>query len=115
MQPAEEIGSLCRARGVTFLLDAAQTLGVLPVHPLALNADLMAFPGHKGLLGPMGTGGLWIRPGITLAPYREGGTGSRSESPLQPEENARPLRKRHDEPARHRRIARRGALCARPR
>ena len=86
VQPAEEIGSLCRARGVTFLLDAAQTLGVLPVHPLALNADLMAFPGHKGLLGPMGTGGLWIRPGITLAPYREGGTGSRSESPLQPEE-----------------------------
>lgn len=86
VQPAAEIGALCRERGVLFLLDAAQTLGVEPVHPEALCADLLAFPGHKGLLGPMGTGGLWLREGITLSPFREGGTGSRSESPLQPDE-----------------------------
>lgn len=86
VQPAAEIGALCREKGVCFLLDAAQTMGVLPVLPEALCADMIAFPGHKGLLGPMGTGGLWIRPGLTLRPYREGGTGSRSDSPLQPEE-----------------------------
>lgn len=86
LQPAAEIGAVCRAKGVTFLLDAAQTLGTHRVRPATLGADLMAFPGHKGLLGPMGTGGLWIRPGLELMPYREGGTGSRSESPLQPEE-----------------------------
>lgn len=86
VQPAAEIGALCREKGVCFLLDAAQTMGVVPVLPEALCADMIAFPGHKGLLGPMGTGGLWIRPGLTLHPYREGGTGSRSDSPLQPEE-----------------------------
>ena len=86
LQPAAEIGALCREKGVCFLLDAAQTLGIAPVYPEALCADLIAFPGHKGLLGPMGTGGLWIRPGLTLRPYREGGTGSRSDSPLQPDE-----------------------------
>lgn len=86
LQPAAEIGALCREKGALFLLDAAQTLGVEPVHPEALCADLLAFPGHKGLLGPMGTGGLWLREGLTLSPYREGGTGSRSESPLQPDD-----------------------------
>lgn len=86
LQPAAEIGALCREKGALFLLDAAQTLGVESVHPEALCADLLAFPGHKGLLGPMGTGGLWLREGLTLSPYREGGTGSRSESPLQPDD-----------------------------
>lgn len=86
VQPAAEIGALCREKGVPFLLDAAQTMGVLPVEPEALCADMIAFPGHKGLLGPMGTGALWLRPGLSLAPFREGGTGSRSESPLQPQE-----------------------------
>ena len=49
LQPAAEIGALCREKGALFLLDAAQTLGVEPVHPEALCADLLAFPGHKGL------------------------------------------------------------------
>ena len=51
----------------------------------ALGCDLYAFPGHKSLLGPMGTGGLYIRPGLSLRPLREGGTGTDSESVLQPE------------------------------
>ena len=86
IQPVEEIGRLCRKKGVYFLLDAAQTIGILPVHPKTLQADMVAFPGHKALLGPMGTGALWIREGIELTPFREGGTGSASESPYQPNE-----------------------------
>lgn len=86
VQPIAEIGSVCRPRGVKLLVDAAQTIGVLPVKPDTLGADLLAFPGHKALFGPMGTGALWVREGIDLVPYREGGTGSQSESVDQPEE-----------------------------
>ncbi|MDR1570381.1 MAG: aminotransferase class V-fold PLP-dependent enzyme [Oscillospiraceae bacterium] len=85
-QPVKEIGAVARKHGIIFLLDAAQSLGVLPVHPLDIGADMVAFPGHKGLLGPFGTGGLYIRPGLELVPFREGGTGSSSESMLQPSE-----------------------------
>ena len=78
-QPLEEIGKLCRARGVWLLVDAAQSVGHLPYalddHPF----DLLAFCGHKGLCGPMGTGGLYVREGIPLAAVLRGGTGSHSE------------------------------------
>jgi cysteine desulfurase / selenocysteine lyase len=86
IQPVEEIGRICRERGVLFLLDAAQSLGHIPVNAAAINADLVAFPGHKGLLGPTGTGGLYIRPGVEalMRTTREGGTGSRSELDVQP-------------------------------
>lgn len=86
VQPAAEIGALCRARGVAFVLDAAQSLGHVQVDARALHADFIAFPGHKGLLGPTGTGGLYIRPGAEhlLDPVRQGGTGSRSEADVQP-------------------------------
>ena len=86
VQPVAEIGAACRARGVLFLVDAAQTIGVLPVRPEAMQADLVAFPGHKALFGPTGTGALWIGERVELAPFREGGTGSQSESVYQPEE-----------------------------
>ncbi len=86
VQPAAEIGAVCRRHGVPLLLDAAQTIGVLPVLPLSMDVDLVAFPGHKALMGPTGTGGLWIRKGVDPRPLREGGTGSRSESVLQPTE-----------------------------
>lgn len=86
VQPVAEIGALCKRRGVLMLVDAAQTIGILPVHPDALNADLLAFPGHKALFGPMGTGVLWVREGLELTSLREGGTGSRSDSVYQPEE-----------------------------
>ena len=86
VQDIAEIGRICRKNGVTFLVDAAQTLGHFPVDVQQMNIDLLAFPGHKGLLGPLGTGGLYIRPGLeeTLAPAREGGTGSQSESDIHP-------------------------------
>ena len=86
IQPVAAIGRLAKNRGIRFLIDGAQALGGLPVDVEALNCDLYAFPGHKSLLGPQGTGGLYIRPGLRLFTLREGGTGSASDSMLQPEE-----------------------------
>ncbi len=73
-------------RGVPLLVDAAQTMGHLAIDMQAMDIDLLAFPGHKGLLGPLGTGGLLMRPGAEdhLAPVRAGGTGSWSDEPVQP-------------------------------
>ena len=80
------VGTICpvadvrKAVGeIPILLDAAQTAGVLPLDGLADLVDLIAFTGHKGLLGPTGTGGLWIRRGLSVKPLVRGGTGSRSE------------------------------------
>jgi len=78
VQPAAEVGALCRKRGVLFLLDAAQTAGVIPVDMAALQADLVAFTGHKSLLGPTGTGGLIVGPDVDIRSTRWGGTGVRS-------------------------------------
>ncbi len=88
LQPVAPIGAICREAGVLFCVDAAQSLGHRPVNVEAMQIDLLAFPGHKGLLGPLGTGGLWIRPGVEhrVAPVRLGGTGSRSELDRQPDE-----------------------------
>lgn len=86
IQPVAAIGQMARRCGVKYLIDGAQALGAMPVDVGALGCDLYAFPGHKSLLGPQGTGGLYIRPGVSLAPLREGGTGSASDSALQPAE-----------------------------
>jgi cysteine desulfurase / selenocysteine lyase len=87
VQPAAEVGAIARRHGCLFLLDAAQTLGDLPIDAAALHVDLLAAPGHKGLLGPLGTGVLYVRPGVeaSLASLRQGGTGSRSEDDRQPD------------------------------
>ncbi|HEX3000248.1 MAG TPA: aminotransferase class V-fold PLP-dependent enzyme, partial [Armatimonadota bacterium] len=85
MLPIAEVGAIARAHGITYLVDAAQTLGSYPIDLSKLPIDLLAFPGHKGLLGPLGTGGLYIREGLDLATVREGGTGSVSEKDTQPE------------------------------
>lgn len=87
LQPIEEVGALCAARGIAFLVDAAQSLGHVPLDVREACIDFLAFPGHKGLLGPQGTGGLYIRPGAErlLDPYRQGGTGSESERDVQPD------------------------------
>jgi len=81
--PVEEIGVIAREHGVPYLLDASQTAGVFDL--AALPADLIAFPGHKALLGPQGTGVLVIRNKISLQPIIVGGTGSMSESDEQPD------------------------------
>ena len=86
IQPVAAIGRLAREKGIRFLIDGAQALGAMPVDVRALNCDLYAFPGHKSLLGPQGTGGLYIGEGARLETLREGGTGSASDSLVQPEE-----------------------------
>jgi len=86
IQPVAAIGAMARSMGIPFLIDGAQAVGAMPVNVQKLKCDLYAFPGHKSLLAPQGTGGLYIRSGITLSPLREGGTGSSSDSMLQPSE-----------------------------
>lgn len=80
--PAAEIGAICRAHGIRFILDAAQTAGVLPVSMDDTGADAIAFTGHKGLLGPQGTGGILIRDDLAAEtePLIAGGTGSISHT-----------------------------------
>jgi len=83
--PLEAIIASAHNKGVKVLVDAAQTAGVLPVDVQKESIDMLAFTGHKGLLGPTGTGGLFVRQGLDLKPLREGGTGSQSESDRHPE------------------------------
>jgi cysteine desulfurase family protein len=78
VNPVAEIGALLKERGVLFLVDGAQSAGSLPVDITAMNIDLFAAPGHKGLYGPQGTGLLYVGPGIELAPLLHGGTGGGS-------------------------------------
>jgi len=82
--PVAEIGEMLKERGIALLVDAAQTAGVYPVDVEKMGIDMLAFPGHKGLLGPQGTGGLYVRPGLELEPLLHGGTGSQSEAAEQP-------------------------------
>jgi selenocysteine lyase/cysteine desulfurase len=107
LQDAAAIGRICRERDILFCLDAAQTAGAFPVSIRAMCIDLLAFPGHKSLLGPTGTGGLYVGPRcpdpaescaalagqaatvrmasyVKMRPWREGGTGGDSTTPTQP-------------------------------
>ena len=86
LQEAEAVGDLCRRKGLWFLLDAAQTAGAVPLGAAAVGAHLIAAPGHKGLLGPQGTGILYVAPEVAVEPLMEGGTGVRSEDPRMPTE-----------------------------
>lgn len=78
------IGAVAREASVPFLVDAAQSIGTRTIDVVRDNIDMLAFPGHKGLLGPQGTGGLYVRKGIEIMPLTRGGTGSFSESLEQP-------------------------------
>nr|WP_091741747.1 aminotransferase class V-fold PLP-dependent enzyme [Marininema mesophilum] len=77
--PVKEVADLAHRHGVPLLVDAAQTAGRVPIDVQALGIDLLAFPGHKGLFGPQGTGGLYVRSGMLLEPLYQGGTGNQSE------------------------------------
>jgi cysteine desulfurase/selenocysteine lyase len=83
--PIGEIALACRERGVPYLVDAAQTAGTVAIDVAALGIDLLAFTGHKGLLGLTGTGGLYVRPGVSPKPRLRGGTGSKSDLEVQPD------------------------------
>ena len=84
LMPVGEVGKVAKERGILLLVDAAQTMGKMAIDPEKLLVDLLAGPGHKGLLGPMGTGFLYVKPGLALEPLWEGGTGTHSESLKQP-------------------------------
>lgn len=84
VQPVEAVAEICYRRGVPLLVDGAQSAGCLPVNLNIPGVDLFAFPGHKGLLGPQGSGALYIRESCAPLPLREGGTGSSSMLLTQP-------------------------------
>ncbi|OOM74677.1 aminotransferase class V-fold PLP-dependent enzyme [Clostridium sp. BL-8] len=84
IQDIRNIGMLAKKNGVVFMVDASQSVGIIPIDVEKDNIDILAFSGHKGLLGPQGTGGLFIREGIKLKNFKEGGTGSNSHFMVQP-------------------------------
>jgi len=86
VQPIGTIGRIAREHNVLFLVDAAQSAGVLPIDIQALHIDLLAFPGHKSLFGPTGTGVLYVGSRTKVESWREGGTGGDSSSETQPRE-----------------------------
>ncbi|MCZ7574248.1 MAG: aminotransferase class V-fold PLP-dependent enzyme [Ardenticatenaceae bacterium] len=83
--PIGELAAVAHERGVPYLVDTAQTAGSIPIDVEALGVDLLAFTGHKGLLGLTGTGGLYVRDGLGLQPLMRGGTGSDSALEFQPD------------------------------
>lgn len=85
LMPLRKAGEICRRHGLPLLVDAAQTAGVYPIDIKELYISLLAFTGHKGLMGPTGTGGLYIAPDLELQPLKEGGTGGDSLLEHQPE------------------------------
>jgi len=82
--PVGALAARARAAGALVLVDTAQGAGHVPMHPADEGADLVAFTGHKGLLGPQGTGGLWVREGVEVAPLLRGGGGGDSADPEMP-------------------------------
>lgn len=76
--PVRELAERAHAAGALVLVDAAQSAGHVPINVETMGIDLLAFTGHKGLLGPQGTGGLWIRDGVDVEPLFSGGTGGDS-------------------------------------
>jgi cysteine desulfurase/selenocysteine lyase len=96
VQPAAEIGAICRSAGVPLCLDAAQSAGVVPIDMAAMHVDIVAFTGHKSLLGPTGTGGLCVGEGVDIPLTRAGGTGVKSAARRHPEDY--PLRLEYGTP-----------------
>lgn len=83
--PVRDLAMVARRHGARYVVDAAQTAGTIPIDVEALDVDVLAFTGHKGLLGPTGTGGLYVRDGLDPRPLVRGGTGSDSAHEIQPE------------------------------
>jgi selenocysteine lyase/cysteine desulfurase len=82
VQPVEEVGRVCMEKGIPLVLDVSQTAGTVKLDMDALGASVLCFPGHKSLLGPMGTGGMYVREGLEIRHTRAGGTGIRSADPF---------------------------------
>lgn len=84
IQPVREVGALADKRGIAFMVDSAQSAGSVDIDVQRDKISMLAFPGHKGLLGPMGSGGLYIAPGFEISPLLFGGTGTASKSQIAP-------------------------------
>ena len=80
------IGETARRHGLLFIVDASQTAGVFPIDVRRMQIDVLCFTGHKGLLGPQGTGGLYVRPGVAISPLLSGGSGVKTYSKTHPAE-----------------------------
>ncbi len=80
------IGEMARRRGALLIVDASQTAGALPIDMESMGIDVLCFTGHKGLMGPQGTGGLCVRPGVEIEPWKVGGSGVHSYDRRQPRE-----------------------------
>ena len=85
IQPIREIGAIAREHNIPFLVDSAQSAGAMKIDVKEDNIDILAFTGHKSLLGPMGTGGLIINTDIDIKPLKAGGTGGDSAYEYQPD------------------------------
>ena len=85
--PIKELSSLCHEHNTPVLVDASQTVGIIPVNVSGWEVEMLAFTGHKGPMGPTGTGVLYLKDGITLTPLKYGGTGSMSSSKYQPDDS----------------------------
>lgn len=84
IMPIKEVGDLAHRQGILFMVDAAQSAGSVPLDVNIEHISMLAFPGHKGLLGPLGTGGLYVAPEVEIEPLVCGGTGTESKSRVQP-------------------------------
>lgn len=84
IMPVYEIGEICRKYGLVYLLDSAQTAGIIPIDVEKMGVSMLAFSGHKGLMGPLGTGGLYVAENLRLWPLIVGGTGTHSKDKYQP-------------------------------
>lgn len=82
----ERIGEIANKHHLLFIVDASQTAGVFPIDVEKMHIDVLCFTGHKGLLGPQGTGGMYVREGLLIRPLKSGGTGIKTYSKTQPEE-----------------------------
>lgn len=80
------VSAFCRENGLIFILDASQTAGTIPIRMVEQGIDVVCFTGHKGLMGPQGTGGLCIGPGIEISPFKVGGSGVQTYSRTHPSE-----------------------------
>lgn len=85
IMPVYEIGAICKRYGLVYMLDSAQTAGIIPIDVEKMGVSMLAFSGHKGLMGPLGTGGLYVSESVHLSPIIVGGTGTQSKSKFQPE------------------------------
>ena len=82
----KRIGQIAKKHGLLFVVDASQTAGVFPIDVQDLQIDILCFTGHKGLLGPQGTGGMYVREGVTVRPLKVGGSGVQTYNKKHPTE-----------------------------